>query len=80
VKPEGLETGESSRLSGFPVGSYAESRYNLFKAADGKIALSVVDVNLKPLHLVFSLHSRHLFSKQRRLLVESANGLEGSGV
>ena len=67
-------------LSDFPAGFSAHSRYSLFKAADGKIALSVVHVNNKPQHIVFCLHSPHLFSKQRRLLVESANGLGECGV
>jgi hypothetical protein len=38
-------------------------RYNLFNAADEKIPLSMVHVNKKPQHLVFSLHSRHLPAK-----------------
>ena len=65
--------------SDFPAGVSAHSRYSLFKAADGKIALSVVYVNKKPQHIVFCLHSPHLFSKQRRLPVESANGHSGCG-
>jgi hypothetical protein len=66
-----------SRLAGW---FYADSRYSLLKAADEKIALSVVYVNNKPLHLVFCSHSRHLFSKQRGFAVESAKGLAECGV
>jgi hypothetical protein len=47
-------------------------RYNLFKAADEKIALSMVHVNKKPQHLVFCLHSRHQASKHGTLPVESS--------
>jgi hypothetical protein len=59
-------------LGSFPAGRHAGLRYNPFKAADEKIARSVVQVNLKPQYLVFCLHSRHLFSKQRGLAVESS--------
>jgi hypothetical protein len=54
-------------------------RYNPITAADEKIPLSVVQVNNKPQHLVFCLHSRHLLSKQREMPVESSNGLTGRG-
>ena len=59
---------------------YADAGYNPFKAADEKIALSVVYVNNKPLHLVFCAHSPHLFAKQRRLCVESAKPQAERGV
>jgi len=42
-----------------------------FTAADEKIPLSVVRVNKKPQHLVFSCHFAHLLSKHRHLPVES---------
>jgi hypothetical protein len=52
-------------------------RYDPFSAADEKIPLSVVQVNNKPPYLVFCSHSQHLFSKQRRISVESVNSLSG---
>jgi hypothetical protein len=79
VEPGGLKNCEFSSLGGFPTGSCVDTRYSLIKAADGKIPLSVVHVNNKPQHIVFCLHSPHLFSKQRRLLVESPNGLGERG-
>jgi hypothetical protein len=50
---------------------HAGFRYNPFTAADEKVPLSVVQVNNKPQHLVFSLHSAHPFSKHGHLPVES---------
>jgi hypothetical protein len=41
-----------------PAGFSPVFSYNPFTAADEKIALSMVHVNSKPQHLVFSLHSR----------------------
>ena len=60
-----------SSLSGLPAGLPAGVLYNLFTAADEKIALSVVRVNKKPQYLVFPAHLRHLHSKQQHLPVES---------
>jgi hypothetical protein len=51
------------------------SHYNPFKAADEKIALSVVYVNNKPQHLVFPLHSYSAVCYYQRLAVESARKL-----
>jgi hypothetical protein len=61
-----------SSLSGLPAGLPAGVLYNLFTAADEKIALSVVRVNKKPQYLVFCCHSRHLLAKHRQLPVESS--------
>jgi hypothetical protein len=61
-----------SSLSGLPAGLSAGVLYNLFTAADEKIALSVVRVNKKPQYLVFCCHSRHLLAKHRQLPVESS--------
>jgi hypothetical protein len=52
--------------------SLPREHYNLFTAADEKIALSVVHVNNKPQYLVFCCHLPHRFPKQRELPVESA--------
>jgi hypothetical protein len=38
-------------------------RYNPFKAADEKVPLSVVDVNIKPQHLVFCSRFGHQVCK-----------------
>jgi hypothetical protein len=61
-----------SSLSGLPAGLLARVLYNLFTAADEKIALSVVRVNKKPQYLVFCCHFRHLLAKHRQLPVESS--------
>jgi hypothetical protein len=55
-----------------PAVSQPRQRYNLFTAADEKIALSVVHVNNKPQYLVFCCHLRHRLAEQRELPVESA--------
>jgi hypothetical protein len=47
-------SGKTALSGGFS----ADFRYNPFTAADEKIPLSMVHVNIKPQHLVFSLHSQ----------------------
>jgi hypothetical protein len=64
--------GAFSSLERLTAVLHAAFRYNPFTAADEKVPLSVVQVNNKPQHLVFSLHSAHPFSKHGHLPVESS--------
>jgi hypothetical protein len=63
---------EFSSSCGHPAALFYRDLYNLFIAADEKIPLSVVQVNIKPQYLVFGWHSRHLFPKHGQLAVETA--------
>jgi hypothetical protein len=76
-----MKSTANSLFSAAPKWNYhTGDRNKPFKAADEKVPLSVVLVNKKPQHLVFSAHFRHQLCKQRDLPVESSKDPCGTRV